>query len=153
MSGFCYMFLFLALSVLELIKWVICISCPALLLLPCSAKMITNLSSQISPSHKTSQLCEIKDAILLRAEQNCTGEKTKGLGAARLQAAEGRLEMAVTGHGNSKSVCLLGNHLSFCNHRQKSSVCRKVRCVTAWNTRVGEGSSQHSRGAARWNIF
>lgn len=82
-SGLCYMFLFLALSVLELIKWVICISCPALLLLPCSAKMITNLSSQISPSHKISQLCEIKDAILLRAEQNCMGEKTKGPGAGK----------------------------------------------------------------------
>ena len=65
-SGFCYMFLFLALSVLELIKWMICLSCLALLLLPCSAKMITNRSSQIFPSHKISQLCEIKDAILLQ---------------------------------------------------------------------------------------
>lgn len=65
-SGFCYMFLFLALSVLELIKWMICISCPALLLLPCSAKMITNRLSQIFLSHKLSQLCEMKDAILLQ---------------------------------------------------------------------------------------
>lgn len=65
-SGFCYVFLFLALSVLELIKWMICISCPALLLLPCSAKMITKRLFQIFPSHKISQLCEIKDAILLQ---------------------------------------------------------------------------------------
>lgn len=65
-SGFCYVFLFLALSVLELIKWMICISCPALLLLPRSAKMITNRLSQIFPSHKISQLCKIKDAILLQ---------------------------------------------------------------------------------------
>lgn len=65
-SGFCYVFLFLALSALELIKWMICISCPALLLLPCSAKMITKRLSQIFLSHKISQLCERKDAVLLR---------------------------------------------------------------------------------------
>lgn len=65
-SGSCYVFLFLALSVLELIKWMICISRPALLLLPCSARMRTNCLSSVFPPTKHPSYVIKKDAILLQ---------------------------------------------------------------------------------------
>lgn len=111
-SGSCYVFLFLALTVLKLIKWMIYISCPALLLLPCSAKMITKSLFQIFLSHKISQLCEIKDAILLQSwtklckRQNEWSLRIMTLGKWRKKL----VEIMVLGNSKSKSSCELGNY-------------------------------------------
>lgn len=121
-SGFCYVFLFLALSVLELIKWMICISCPALLLLPCSAKMITNRLSQIFLSHKISQLCEIKDAILLQRWTKLCKRQNEGPVRGTTPGKRRKSWRKPWSQGVQKAKAIISLEIiimSFCNHGQE----------------------------------
>lgn len=121
-SGFCYVFLFLALSALELIKWMICISCPALLLLPCSAKMITKRLSQIFLSRKISQLCEIKDAVLLQGWTTLCRRQNKGPVRGTTPEKRKKSWWRRWSQGVQKAKAIISFEIivtSFCSHTQE----------------------------------